>query len=81
MIPLSPERCIKIIVTNKLLDHATVRGLLGGDAKLLRLYLESIPFCEDIAKELCDIYINDINAGDLSCRQRFRQLLLKNERF
>ncbi|KAK6056596.1 hypothetical protein COOONC_05898 [Cooperia oncophora] len=66
MIPLSPERCIKIIVTNKLLDHATVRGLLGGDAKLLRLYLESIPFCEDIAKELC-----------LSCRQRFRQLLLK----
>uniref|UniRef100_A0A7I4Z6Y5 CNH domain-containing protein n=1 Tax=Haemonchus contortus TaxID=6289 RepID=A0A7I4Z6Y5_HAECO len=77
MIPVSPERCMKIIVATKILDHMTVREMLSGDAKLLRLYLESIPFCEEVAKELCDIYIEDIKAGDLSCRHRFRRLLLK----
>ncbi|VDO36407.1 unnamed protein product [Haemonchus placei] len=77
MIPVSPKRCMKIIVATKILDHMTVREMLSGDAKLLRLYLESVPFCEDVAKELCDIYIKDIKAGDLSCRHRFRRLLLK----
>ncbi|KAK6032657.1 hypothetical protein OSTOST_01158, partial [Ostertagia ostertagi] len=50
--------------------------MLDGDAKLLRIYLESVPFSEEIAKELCDVYIKDIHSGDLNCRHRFRRLLL-----
>ncbi|KAK6013323.1 hypothetical protein OSTOST_21418, partial [Ostertagia ostertagi] len=76
IIRLSPERCMEIIVSSTVLDCATVRKMLDGDAKLLRIYLESVPFSEEIAKELCDLYIKDIHSGDLNCRHRFRRLLL-----
>ncbi|WKY16660.1 hypothetical protein Q1695_001362 [Nippostrongylus brasiliensis] len=76
-ISLAPERCMKIIVSTPVLDYATVRKMLDGNASYLRLYLESVPFNDDVAKELCNIYINDITRGDTSCRRRFMRLLLK----
>ncbi|VDM56450.1 unnamed protein product [Angiostrongylus costaricensis] len=76
LIPLSPKQCIKITVDNSLLDHKAMKEVLRGDAKLLRIYLEMIPLTDEVTKDLCNIYVNDIVAGDLSCRHRFRHLLM-----
>ncbi|KAJ1352074.1 hypothetical protein KIN20_008264 [Parelaphostrongylus tenuis] len=77
LIPLSPTQCIKTVVDNSLLDHKAMKEVLRNDAKLLRIYLEMIPVTEEVAKDLCNIYINDLTAGDLRCRRRFRHLLMK----
>ncbi|KJH42963.1 hypothetical protein DICVIV_11041 [Dictyocaulus viviparus] len=77
LIPLAPEQFFKAIVDASMVDHETIKGIFNGDCKLLRVYLESIPTTKEVAKELCNIYIDSIVAGDLSYRHRFRRLLLE----
>ncbi|KHJ96141.1 hypothetical protein OESDEN_03902 [Oesophagostomum dentatum] len=77
MLPLCPEQCMKIISSASCLDSSTVKNLLKGDVKHWRMYLESLPLTDEIAKDLCEIYIKELIAGDANCRYRFRRLLLK----
>ncbi|KAK6766827.1 hypothetical protein RB195_026228 [Necator americanus] len=77
MITLRPEQCIKVILSTPGLDTLAVKHVLDGDVKLMRLYLESLPLTEDIAKDLCEIYIKGMISGDTCCRHRFRRLILK----
>ncbi|EYC23145.1 hypothetical protein Y032_0016g3144 [Ancylostoma ceylanicum] len=77
MIALYPEHCMKVILSTPSLDKTSVKRLLSDDTKLLRIYLESLPLTDEIAKDLCEIYIKEMSDGDANSRHRFRRLLLK----
>ncbi|KAL6722798.1 hypothetical protein Aduo_017885 [Ancylostoma duodenale] len=77
MIALYPEHCMKVILSTPSLDKTLVKRLLSDDAKLLRVYLEGLPLTDEVARDLCEIYIKEMSSGDTSSRHRFRRLLLK----
>ncbi|CAJ0610190.1 unnamed protein product [Cylicocyclus nassatus] len=77
MLSQYPDECLKVILNSSCLNQSETKSLLEGDAKLWRIYLESLPPSKETTKNLCEIYIKELLSGDVSSRHRFRRLLLK----